>query len=1455
MNSIVKQTKGSLCACFARIPICLQRNTRRWRRVQSLLCGFICLIFLTIIIFTITGCFKKSKRPEFDINSVKSYRDVPFITDREIDLIEALKATRTSFSVGHLATKESHGFTLPGNTHPGFTAMLCELLSVLFGIQFYPVSYDWEFLRSGVDRREIDFTIELTPTSHRMMYRYFMTFPFAQRSLGVYTYNCGNPERIPVQIRSKYDLNNLKIGFLEETTALQIVQESYSGLVFEVMEFRNFLALNNALESGLIDAYIVDDIDYIAIKENNYITVTRNILPLAHIPVALATANPELEPIIMILNKYISNGGVAKIYELYKINVFKHRQYELLNSFSPEEIDYLNNLVANNPKVRIALEHDNYPISFYNRNEREFQGIVPDILTEITLLTGIKFDIVTDRNTKYSEMLEMLRNGTASVISEMPCTEAAEENFLRAAIPYAISYHALLSRLDFPDLEKFQVIQKIVGIKRGTAFESTYTSLFPHNNNVMLFNSYTEAKDALIKGRVGLLKSSTFGLLAIANYRENPYYKINILFNTLPKRSYFGFNKNEDILRSIFCKTQAFIQVDRIERAWVNRTFDYSRRLAHERLIYVSSFSIVTFLILVLLIILFINNFRLQKNYKQQAAIISGIFNSIPDSIYCKDINFTYTNCNYSFEKFLRCDKSKIIGKTTFDFDVINNNANLFIEGEKKVLEENKTVISEGWFVSPDKARKFYEVIKTPLIHKGEFSGILGIIRDITAHEEAKEVAHSASRAKSVFLAHMSHEIRTPMNVILGMSELVLKENISGKVYEYTKLVKQASNNMLTIINDILDFSKIETGKVDIVIAEFDLPPFINDVISIAKAKISEKPIFLTANVDCNIPYRMYGDIVRTKQILLNLITNAIKYTNRGFVSINAIYYMKDDIPVVKIEVADSGIGIKKENIEKLFDRFTRFDADKTATIEGTGLGLAITKKLCEALGSKISVKSEYDIGSTFTVAFYPKVSQYKKLAEVTNPEEKPVLLYEPRSVYAHSLSWTLDNLGVPYTLASSRSEFYDALEDKQYLFIFIPSFLFDFENKKIKKLELRSKIVLMTELHDFTYEKNTQTLLMPAYSLTVANVLNNIVDNIHYDSKPGVGTAFIAPSAKVLIVDDINTNLAVAEGLMSSYEMQIDTCRSGMEAIAMIEKNIYDIVFMDHAMPGMDGIEAAGKIRSLGGGDNHYYKNLPIIALTANVVSGMREMFILNDMNDFLPKPIDILKLNEIFKKWIPKEKQVKKEKLIENKNTANPMTIKIKGVDTQTGFAMSGYRMGNYLKTLDIFSKDILEKISEIRKSLQENDIRLYTILVHALKSASSNIGAKKVSNLAKTLEEAGKKGSSLFIMEHNDNFLAELEKLRKNIQTALKNESDEFDEEKEITIEDMEFLKEEFIGLKNAIENMNAKEINDILCRIEVKKWNSKINIMISDISQAILIYEYDKAIEIIDNFNTE
>jgi PAS domain S-box-containing protein len=646
----------------------------------------------------------------------------------------------------------------------------------------------------------------------------------------------------------------------------------------------------------------------------------------------------------------------------------------------------------------------------------------------------------------------------------------------------------------------------------------------------------------------------------------------------------------------------------------------------------------------VVVLSLYIRNLRIKKHFENKAVTLSTIYQTIPDLLYCMDTDCKFTNCNRSYEEFTGFREQDVIGKTDLEIYADTRDhatAQSFMDVNKRVINERITVTTEETQIRPDNTRILVKSTKTPLIQNGKIVGLLGISRDITEYRAAEEAAKAASRAKSGFLAKMSHEIRTPMNAIIGMAELALRAADLNTAREHLITIKQAGSNLISIINDILDFSKIETGKLEIVPVNYLFSSLINDVINIIRMKVVDTQIRLLVNIDSKIPDELTGDEIRIRQVLLNILGNAVKYTEKGVVTLTVFGEFTGENTVTLImEIMDTGKGIKQEDLANLFVEYRQLDQEHNRGVEGTGLGLTIARSIVHAMGGKIDVYSEYGKGSSFTVTLPQIARSDKPLAEVQDPDKKKVIIYERRGIFADSIVLTADNLGVSSKVVSTDSEFNEWMLKQKFDFIFISFELYTNNREEILKYGTKSQIVILTEFGETIPDSNLNVISMPAHSISIANILNGKTDKFSYDDKNELIVSFTAPQANILVVDDIITNLNVAKGLLSPYETQITLCKSGMMALNAIKSNRFDVIFMDHRMPEMDGMETTQRIRAMGDEDP-YYKNVPIIALTADAVSGIKEMFLENGFNDFLSKPIDTIKLNSVLEKWIPKEKQ----------------------------------------------------------------------------------------------------------------------------------------------------------------------------------------------------------------------
>ena len=720
--------------------------------------------------------------------------------------------------------------------------------------------------------------------------------------------------------------------------------------------------------------------------------------------------------------------------------------------------------------------------------------------------------------------------------------------------------------------------------------------------------------------------------------------------------------------------------------------------------------------------------------------------------------------------------------------------------------------------------------------------------------EGALHEALEASKVKSEFLAKMSHEIRTPMNAITGMTELILREDTSDIISEHTLTIKQASANLMSLINDLLDFSKVESGNLQITPVSYSLASLINDVINIIRMKVTETQIRFIVFLDSNLPDALSGDEVRIRQALINILGNAVKHTEKGYISLTVSGEIKDENTLeIMMIVEDTGSGIKPEDIDNIFTEYFQVHSGSSDTTDGVGLGLAITKGVITEMNGDITVESEYGRGSKFIIKIPQVIESPEKLAVVKNPEEKTAIIYERRAECADALFYAIDNLGIRCDMASGGEAFIDMMNNSSYDYAFVSQVQFEYNRDMILKLCAGSQLVLLTEIGDYSPVGNWINLSMPVNVITIANIFNGITGVQSYRTRDEKFIMFNAPEANVLVVDDINTNLKVVNGLLAPYSMNVDLRLSGMEAIEAVRSKRYDLVFMDHRMPEMDGIETTERIRALDDEDP-YYKNLPIIALTANAVSGMKEMFLQRGFDDFMSKPIDTVMLNSVLEKWIPADKQTYISPASENDKPMQKISkeqISIEGVDVEQGISFTGGTVEYFFETLASFHTESSERFNTIRESLEAGDISLYITLVHAIKSAAASVGAEEVSHFAFELEKAGLNNDLEFITEYNPFFLESLEKLLNNIQNALIS----YDSSKMSVDEgstDSGRLLAELGRLKNYLNSMDIDSVNrsiDVLAKLAQTEDEKSV---VRNISHHILIFEYDDAVKLIDDF---
>jgi signal transduction histidine kinase/DNA-binding response OmpR family regulator len=658
---------------------------------------------------------------------------------------------------------------------------------------------------------------------------------------------------------------------------------------------------------------------------------------------------------------------------------------------------------------------------------------------------------------------------------------------------------------------------------------------------------------------------------------------------------------------------------------------------------------------------------------KQAQDSFVGALSSTPDPMLLLDSLNRVTYISNSFMKIIHMNKSFLArGRSIFDLLKDKNLKDLFYDlltrGDS--FQTTREVIL-------DRQQYFFEIVVSKLAQsKGYFVNIV----NITPVMKAKFEAEAASRSKSAFLATMSHEIRTPLNAIIGLSDIELQKDIAAGTRVNIEKIHNSGGNLLSIINDILDISKIETGNLTLVPVDYDFSSLVNDTVQLNIVRIGAKNIKFRLQVDETIPTKLFGDELRIKQILNNLLSNAFKYTEEGSVVLTVFWEKRGDNAWIVFSVQDSGQGIKEKDIPKLFSEYRQLDARANRHIEGTGLGLSITKNLATLMGGRIGVESEYGKGSVFTVQFPQQIIDETPIGTVTA--------------------------------------------------------------RKLESFRFKE-----------TY--HSQSLRMVRSYM---------------------------PYGRVLVVDDVETNLDVAKGLLLPYGLSIDTAASGTEAIEKIQAAgnggtlRYDLIFMDHMMPGMDGLEAVRIIRNELAGN--YGKNVPIIALTANALTGNERMFLANGFNGFISKPIDVMQLDAALNTWVRNKQTTETLKMAEkeldkvkedDRNTSGVLDgVEITGIDIAQGKERYNGEAA-YLDILRSWNRHtpvLLEKM----KNLSPKTLAEYSITVHGLKGSSYGIFANGIGKKAEELETFAKAGDFASVQAANADFIKMTESLLSDIGELL-------------------------------------------------------------------------------------
>ena len=614
--------------------------------------------------------------------------------------------------------------------------------------------------------------------------------------------------------------------------------------------------------------------------------------------------------------------------------------------------------------------------------------------------------------------------------------------------------------------------------------------------------------------------------------------------------------------------------------------------------------------------------------------------------------------------------------------------------------------------------------------------------------QEAADTAVAAGKAKGHFLARMSHEIRTPINTVLGMNEMILRESEDNTIRGYSESIDIAGKSLLSLINDILDFSKIEDGKMEIIPVRYSMSAMITALVTSVHERASAKGLDLIINADPDLPSELYGDEVRIRQVITNILTNAVKYTETGSVTFTIDCRKSaddNDSIILNVEVKDTGIGIKEEDIRKLFSEFERIEEERNRNVEGTGLGMSITKNLLEMMGSSLGVESTYGEGSRFYFSL-----------------KQRVLDNEPMGDYE-------------------------------------------------------------TAYHEMLKERKKYT------------------------------EKFTAPDASILVVDDNSMNRMVLRSLLKKTDVQIDEAESGNEGLIRTKEKKYDIIFLDHMMPVKDGIETLKELRSQQ--DNPNAKTT-VICLTANAISGARDEYLAAGFDDYLTKPVDSGKLEDMLIDYLPEEK-IKRSGTGES--AAQDMSPHLHELEVLNDQDMIDHREGmkrsgsyeDYHELLKVFYESMDDRAKELNGFFEQKDTENYTIAIHSMKSSLRIIGAFTMGDAAEELEKAGKSSDTEYINTNHGGFMEELTGLKGILalvfETALSSEvsADDIDRPEA----DGDMIKQAYDEIISACEAFDTERIEEVLGRMREYRVPDEDRIVFEKIDTAASQFDYDIILELI------